>query len=211
MLATDWLIGKHVSFKNKKSRHCLSIYWSKEPFTKFLVPGTEDRTWVYGGTNCTDPFADDQQPCLATSQNVIQKFLLFVAVICIPVMLFAKPYMKYKAWQEKQNRGTTNFGGVRVQVIFFIQGKSRPTKIALSSILKSHRCKFKKSEKENCNKIRKFRKWKKKHKWNIATSIRNPENIKIYFKNKSEIFEKHMHLLVLLHLYFIFDFWLGIR
>ena len=29
-------------------------------------------------------------------------------------MLFAKPYIKYKKHKERQNRGTTNFGGVRV-------------------------------------------------------------------------------------------------
>ena len=52
----------------------------------------------------------------ATAQNVIQKFLLFIAVISLPVMLFAKPYFKYKAHKDKKNRGTTSFGGVRVQV-----------------------------------------------------------------------------------------------
>lgn len=83
------------------------------------VPTAQDRTWVYGATDCDDPFTADitnDNPCNATAQNVIQKFLLFVALICIPVMLFAKPYFKHKAWKEKRNRGTASFGGVRVQV-----------------------------------------------------------------------------------------------
>lgn len=107
---------KWITWDSKTAQYAPSLLINLIGMFMLKVPGTEDRTWVYGGTNCTDPFADDQQPCLATSQNVIQKFLLFVAVICIPVMLFAKPYMKYKAWQEKRNRGTTSFGGVRVQV-----------------------------------------------------------------------------------------------
>ena len=51
---------------------------------------------------------------VATFQNVVQKILILVAIACLPVMLIAKPYIKYKKHKERQNRGTTNFGGVRV-------------------------------------------------------------------------------------------------
>ena len=74
-----------------------------------LAPSRKERTWVYGGIT-------DDDVGTASAQNAIQKFLLFIAVSCIPVMLFAKPYVKYKAQKEKRNRGTTNFGGVRVEV-----------------------------------------------------------------------------------------------
>ena len=52
------------------------------------VPTKQDKTWVYGTPN-------DQGEAVA--QNIIQKFLIFVAILAIPVMLFAKPYIKYKA------------------------------------------------------------------------------------------------------------------
>ena len=52
------------------------------------VPTKQDKTWVYGTPN-------DQGEAVA--QNIIQKFLIFVAIGAIPVMLLAKPYIKYKA------------------------------------------------------------------------------------------------------------------
>ena len=52
------------------------------------VPTKQDKTWVYG-----TPDGNGN----AVAQNIIQKFLIFVAILAIPVMLLAKPYIKYKA------------------------------------------------------------------------------------------------------------------
>ena len=76
-----------------------------------IVPSAEERTWVFGSVTGEDGRSGD-----ATAQNAIQKFLLFVAVLSLPVMLFAKPWFKYKEHLAKKQRGTTNFGGIRVQV-----------------------------------------------------------------------------------------------
>jgi len=71
------------------------------------VPSKREKTWIYGTVT-------DDEDGIATFQNVVQKILILVALACLPVMLFAKPYIKYKKHKERQNRGTTNFGGVRV-------------------------------------------------------------------------------------------------
>ena len=52
------------------------------------VPTKQDKTWVYGTPN---------EAGEAVAQNAIQKLLIFVAIVAIPVMLLAKPYIKYKA------------------------------------------------------------------------------------------------------------------
>ena len=52
------------------------------------VPTKQDKTWVYGTPD---------ENGNAVAQNIIQKFLIFVAILAIPVMLLAKPYIKYKA------------------------------------------------------------------------------------------------------------------
>merc|ERR1719284_1480033 len=71
------------------------------------VPTKQDKTWVYGTPD---------ENGNAVAQNVIQKFLIFVAILAIPVMFLAKPYIKYKAHKARQNAGSTQFGGVRVQM-----------------------------------------------------------------------------------------------
>ena len=70
------------------------------------VPTKQDKTWVYG-----TPDEDGN----AVAQNVIQKFLIFVAILAIPVMLLAKPYIKYKAhkgrfsWFFRDRRALVQF------------------------------------------------------------------------------------------------------
>ena len=59
------------------------------------VPTKQDKTWVYGTPN-------DQGEAVA--QNIIQKFLICVAIGAIPVMLLAKPYIKYKAHKGRVSR-----------------------------------------------------------------------------------------------------------
>ena len=71
------------------------------------VPSKKEKTWIYGS------ITDDAEG-VATLQNLVQKVLILTAVACLPVMLCAKPYIKYKKHQERQNRNTTNFGGIRV-------------------------------------------------------------------------------------------------
>lgn len=71
------------------------------------TPTKEDNTWVYGSLNAEGE---------ATAQGLVQKLLLLIAFASLPVMLLAKPYIKYKEWKDKRNRSTANFGGVRVEI-----------------------------------------------------------------------------------------------
>ena len=59
------------------------------------VPTKQDKTWVYGTPD---------ENGNAVAQNIIQKFLIFVAILAIPVMLLAKPYIKYKAHKGRVSR-----------------------------------------------------------------------------------------------------------
>ena len=63
------------------------------------VPTKQDKTWVYGTPD---------ENGNAVAQNIIQKFLIFVAILAIPVMLLAKPYIKYKAHKGRFPRSSGN-------------------------------------------------------------------------------------------------------
>lgn len=100
---------KWITWDSLNSGYAPSLLINLIGMFMLKVPTKQDKTWIFG-TPATDKVGT------ATAQNAIQKFLLFVAVLCIPVMFFAKPYFKKKAFEAKRNRGTTNFGGIRVQV-----------------------------------------------------------------------------------------------
>jgi len=101
------IIYKWIAWDSLQSGEAPSLLINLIGMFMLKVPTKQDKTWVYG-----TPDEDGN----AVAQNIIQKFLIFVAILAIPVMLLAKPYIKYKAHKARQNAGSTQFGGVRVQM-----------------------------------------------------------------------------------------------
>merc|ERR1719447_2475401 len=101
------IIYKWIAWDSLQSGEAPSLLINLIGMFMLKVPTKQDKTWVYGTPD---------ENGNAVAQNVIQKFLIFVAILAIPVMLLAKPYIKYKAHKARQNAGSTQFGGVRVQM-----------------------------------------------------------------------------------------------
>ena len=102
------IVYKWIAWDSLQSGDAPSLLINLIGMFMLKVPNKNDHTWIFGTPN--------EETGAAAGQNVVQKIFIFIAILCIPVMLFGKPYIKYKAAKDRRNAGSTHFGGVRVQM-----------------------------------------------------------------------------------------------